>query len=87
MKMISSDMARYVKRFSRIGHALGPSEERGFALWAGYELVDVDDDLSSAGLLRVDDLPEGELERLGVVAFARVEPDDAATYAKLGVVR
>ena len=87
MKMISSSMARYVKRFSRIGHALGPSEERGFALWVGYELVGVDEDLSAYGLVKVDTLPPGELERLGVVAFARVEPDDAAMYEKLGIVR
>jgi hypothetical protein len=87
MKMINSGMARYVKRFSRIGHALGPSEERGFALWAGYELVGEEGDLSAFGLLNVDTLPPGELERLGVVAFARVEPDDAVLYGKLGIVR
>jgi hypothetical protein len=80
-------MARYIKRFSRIGHALGPSEEPGFALWAGYDIVGVDEDLSSHGLTKVDDWTDEELARHGVAAFARVEPDDAATYAKLGIAR
>jgi hypothetical protein len=78
-------MSRYIKRFSRIGHALGPSEERGFELWAGYDLVDVDGDLSAAGLTRVDDWSEEELSRYGVTTFLRVERGDKATYEKLGI--
>ncbi len=59
-------MARYIKRFSRIGLALGPSEERSYGLWVGYDIAGVDDDLSP---------------------LARIEPDDAATYEKLGIGR
>jgi hypothetical protein len=80
-------MARYIKRFSRIGHALGPSEERGFAMWVGYDIVGIDEDLSSLGLTNVDGWTDEELARHGLASFARVEPDDAATYAKLGIAR
>lgn len=76
-------MARYIKKFTRIGSA-GPTEERGFAIWAGYDLVGVEDDLSAYGLLKAD---ENEIEARGVTAFLRVEPDDDATYAKLGIER
>lgn len=76
-------MARYIKKFTRLGSA-GPTEERGFAIWAGYDIVGVDDDLSAYGLLKAD---EHEAEARGVTAFLRVEPDDDATYAKLGIER
>jgi hypothetical protein len=78
-------MSRYIKRFSRIGHALGPSEERGFEMWVGYDIAGVDDDLTSAGLTRVDDWSEEELARCGVKTFVRVERGDEALYAKLGI--
>lgn len=78
-------MARYIKRFSRIGHALGPSEERGFELWVGYDIAGVDDDLSAAGLTRVDGWSDDELSRYGIAKFVRVEPGDEATYEKLGI--
>ncbi|HET8773258.1 MAG TPA: hypothetical protein VFP80_05685 [Thermoanaerobaculia bacterium] len=74
-------MARYIKKFTRIGSA-GPTEERGFAIWAGYDLIGVDRDLSAHGLLKADDHEEAAR---GVTTFVRVEPDDAATYAKLGL--
>ena len=74
-------MARYIKKFTRIGSA-GPTEERGFAIWAGYDLIGVDRDLSAYGLLKAD---EHEEEARGVTTFVRVEPDDVATYAKLGL--
>ncbi len=79
-------MARYIKKFKRIG-SLGPTEERGFALWAGYELVGVDEDLSEYGLIKVDDWPEDRIAEHNIATFARVEPDDEATYAKLGLRR
>ena len=79
-------MARYIKKFTRIGSA-GPTEERGFAIWAGYDLVGVDDDLSAHGLLRVEGWSEEEIAARGVAGFLRVEPDDEATYAKLGIER
>ena len=47
-------MSRYIKRFKST-IALGPTEERGFALWVGYEIEGVGDDLSYAGLVKVDD--------------------------------
>jgi hypothetical protein len=80
-------MARYIKRFSRVGHVLGPSEERGYGVWIGYDIAGVDDDLSPIGLIRVDDWTEEALAQRGVTGFARVEPDDAATYERLGIGR
>lgn len=75
-------MARYVKKFTRVG-SLGPTEERGFAVWAGYDIVGVDDDLSRFGLVRIEDAPPDH----GVTVFTRVEPDDEALYGKLGIER
>ena len=79
-------MARYIKKFTRLGSA-GPTEERGFAIWAGYDIVGVEGDLSACGLLDVDGWSDEELAARGVVTFLRVEPDDEATYAKLGIER
>jgi hypothetical protein len=79
-------MGRYIKKFKRVG-SMGPTEERGFAVWAGYELVGVEDDLSDAGLIHVDGWPEARIAEHGIATFVRVEPDDQATYAKLGVRR
>lgn len=73
---------RYLKKFKRVG-SIGPTEERGFAVWVGYDIVGVDDDLSAQGLIRVEDAPPDH----GVTVFTRVEPDDAATYEKLGIQR
>jgi len=79
-------VARYIKKFSRVG-AVGPNEERGFALWVGYDIVGVDDDLSAAGLTRVDGWTSGQLAKYDVKTFARVEPDDVEMYDKLGIGR
>ena len=80
-------MSRYIKKFGRIGYALGPSEERGFAMWAGYDIVGVDEDLSALGLINVDAWTEEQLAQHDVTTFIRVEPDDHATYEKLGIRR
>jgi hypothetical protein len=80
-------LSRYIKKFGRIGYALGPSEERGFAMWVGYDLVGVDDDLSHLGLVNVDSWTEERLAQHDVTTFIRVEPDDKATYEKLGIGR
>ena len=77
-------MSRYVKKFKSTT-ALGPTEERGFALCAGYEIDGVTDDLSAAGLIKVDDWSEEKLRDLGVTAFTRVERSDVAMYEKLGL--
>jgi hypothetical protein len=79
-------MGRYVKKFTRVGSA-GPTEERGFAIWAGYDLEGVDADLSHAGLVNVDGWTDERIGELGVVAFMKVAPDDQATYEKLGIRR
>lgn len=79
-------MARYIKRFTRIGSA-GPTEERGFAIWVGYDIVGIDDDLSASGLVNVEDWSDEEIAVRGVAAFLRVEPGDEALYAKLGIER
>jgi len=73
-------MGRYLKKFTRVG-SMGPTEERGFAVWAGYDIVGVDEDLSAFGLIRIDDAPPGH----GVTTFTRVEPDDETTYERLGI--
>ena len=74
---------KYIKKLTRIGSA-GPTEERGFAVWAGYDIVGVEDDLSAFGLLKAD---ENEIAAHGITTFLRVEPDDDAIYAKLGIER
>ena len=80
-------VGRYIKKFGRVGHALGPSEERGFAMWAGYDIVGVDADLSAHGLVKVDGWTDEELARHDVETFTRVEPDDETMYRKLGLPR
>jgi hypothetical protein len=75
-------MARYIKKFTRVG-SMGPTEERGFAVWAGYDIVGVDEDLTQYGLIRIEEAPSNH----GVANFTRVEPDDDATYEKLGMQR
>ena len=75
-------MGRYLKKFKRVG-SIGPTEERGFAVWAGYDIAGIDDDLTQVGLIRIDDAPVDH----GVTVFARVEPDDDAMYDKLGIPR
>jgi hypothetical protein len=79
-------MSRYIKKFKSLPSA-GPTEEPGFAIWAGYDLVGVDADLSAHGLLKVDDWSDEEIAARGVATFLRVEPDDEALYAKLGIER
>jgi hypothetical protein len=79
-------MSRYIKKFTKIGSA-GPTEERGFAIWVGYELAGVDGDLTAHGLVNVDDWSDDELATRGVTTFIRVEPEDDRMYAKLGIPR
>jgi hypothetical protein len=80
-------MSRYIKKFGRVGYALGPSEERGFVLWGGYDLAGVDDDLTEFGLLRVEGWTDEQLAPYGITTFIRVEPSDDETYRKLGIER
>jgi hypothetical protein len=77
-------VGRYIKKFSRVG-AVGPTEERGFAVWAGYDIAGVDDDLSAIGLTRVDDWTEEQLAAHDVKTFTIVRPEDKELYAKLGI--
>jgi hypothetical protein len=79
-------MSRYIKKF-RSTTALGPTEERGVPLWAGYDIEGVDDDLSDAGLLKADEMTEDELRDRGVITFTRVAAGDEAMYEKLGIAR
>jgi hypothetical protein len=67
-------MARYIKKLSRIG-SLGPSEERGFGLWVGYDLEGIDEDLSDQGFIRADTLTAEELAARGVTTFTHVDPE------------
>ncbi len=77
-------MSRYIKKFKST-IALGPTEERGFPLWAGYDIDSDADDLSAVGLVNVDDWSEEQLRERGVTSFTRVNPGDVALYAKLGI--
>ena len=79
-------MSRYIKKFKSTT-ALGPTEERGFALWAGYEIEGIDRDLSEFGLVKVDDLTAEQLAEHGVTSFTRVAAGDEAMYGKLGIDR
>lgn len=85
--MISSGnaMARYIKRFARVGHSLGPSEERGFALWVGYDIEGASGDLSHVGLTAADGLSPEELHERGVTSFVHVGADDEELRSKLGL--
>lgn len=73
-------MARYIKKFTRVG-SMGPTEERGFAVWAGYDIVDAAGDLSEHGLIPVDDWPPERLAEHGVTTFKRID------LATLGIRR
>jgi hypothetical protein len=75
-------VARYLRRLKRVG-SLGPSEEPGAGLWVGYELPGIDEDLSSLGLIRVDDWTAEQVASYGVTTFLRVAEDDRATREKL----
>ena len=67
-------MGRYIKKFRTTG-SLGPTEERGVPMWAGYELAGIEEDLAEFGLIRVDGWSEEELAERGVTTFARVDPE------------
>ena len=65
-------MGRYIKKFTRIG-SIGPTEERGFGVWVGYDIAGVEDDLSEHGLIRVDGWSEQELAERNIVTFASID--------------
>ena len=73
--MMGSFMARYVRRFSRVGHSLGPSEERGFAIWVGYDVEGMDDP-AAYDLVDVDGWSDIQLEEIGVATFKRVTAEE-----------
>jgi hypothetical protein len=79
-------MSRYIRKLPPLG-SLGPTEERGFAVWAGYDLIGVDDDLTYAGLEHAGHWTDEQLAARGVVTFTRVEPGDTELYEKLGIRR
>lgn len=71
-------VARYIKNVRKQSISMGPTEERGAALWVGYDLDGVDGDLSHLGLLEVDDETAA---RHGVTEFLAADP------ATLGIDR
>lgn len=77
-------MGRYLKKFTTIGSA-GPTEERGFAIWAGYEIEGIEGDLTAAGLVCVDGWSDEEIAARGVKGFKHVGVDDAEMRRKLGI--
>jgi hypothetical protein len=74
-------MGRYIRKFPRVGHALGPSEERGFAMWVGYDVAGFDDDLSDLGYVKVDGWSEARIAEYDVATFKPV------TAEELGIKR
>lgn len=66
-----SPMARYIRKFSRIGHSLGPSEERGFAMWVGFDIADAEGDLSAHGYTNVDRWSDEQLASYNIATFKR----------------
>jgi hypothetical protein len=78
-------MGRYIKRFGRVGFSLGPSEERGFEMWVGYDIENASGDLPDAGLIAVDEWSDDRLAERGVIAFQHVAADDRALRHKLGI--
>lgn len=73
-------MARYIRKLTRVG-SIGPTEERGFAIWVGYDIAGVDGDLSEHGLTNVDGWTDEQLAERGVTAFTPIGPE------KLGIQR
>ncbi|HEY6139342.1 MAG TPA: hypothetical protein VI670_16390 [Thermoanaerobaculia bacterium] len=63
-------VARYIKNVRKQSMSMGPTEERGAALWVGYDLDGVDDDLTHLGLMKVDDETAA---RYGVTAFVKTD--------------
>jgi hypothetical protein len=78
-------MSRYIRKVGRVGLALGPSEERGFSMWVGYDIEDATGDLSALGLTNVDDWTGERLAELGVAGFLAVRRDDRDLRRKLGL--
>ena len=68
--LATETMSRYIKKFKST-IALGPTEERGFPLWVGYEIEGVSGDLP--GLVNVDDWSEEMLAERGVRTFTPVD--------------
>lgn len=65
-----TNVARYIKNVRKQSISMGPTEERGAALWVGYDLDGVDGDLSHLGLIKVDD---EEAARRGVTVFREID--------------
>lgn len=67
------NVSRYIRNVARVAASLGPTEERGFRVWVGYDIVGVDDDLSEHGLIRVDGWSDEQLAERGVTSFTPVD--------------
>ena len=70
---MTSSMTRYIRRFSRVGQSLGPSEERGFEMWVGY---DIDGDVGDETFVNVDDWSDEQLAGYGVATFKPVTSEE-----------
>lgn len=78
-------MGLYIRKFSKASVSLGPSEERGFGLWAGYELVGIEEDLSALGFTNVSSWTTHQLAQHGIVAFTTVDGSDRQLVERLGL--
>ena len=70
MRVTMTKVARYIKNVRKQSISMGPTEERGAALWVGYDLDGVDDDLAHLGLLKADD---DTAARPGVSTFMKTD--------------
>jgi len=74
-------VSRYIRNVARVAASLGPTEERGFRVWVGYDIEGVDDDLSEHGLINVEGWSDEQLAERGVTSFTPIDLE------KLGVRR
>ena len=72
---------RYIKNVARITTSLGPTEERGFRMWVGYDIAGPAGDYSEEGLIAVDDWTDERLAEHGVSRFT------PTTFEALGIRR
>jgi hypothetical protein len=78
-------MHRYIRKFGRVGLSLGPSEERRFEMWVGYELPFPPQELESRGFVCVDEWPAEKLVEYEIDSFTPVSATNIALQRSLGI--
>jgi hypothetical protein len=78
-------MHRYIRKFGRVGMSLGPSEERRFEMWVGYELPFEPSRVENRGFVCVDDWPAEKLAEHEIDHFTTVKESDHSLQRSLGI--